>query len=279
MKKKLAILLSVLVAAASFAGCSPAQQTSQNPSASPDASPAADTSWEKVEQAKKLVVGLDIAFPPMGFQDEAGNIVGYDIDLANAVCEDLGIEAELKAIDWSMKEQELNTGKIDVIWNGYTITDERKEMVDFTPAYLANRQIIITMADSAISKKADLAGIKIGVQAASTAIDAMAADPIYEQIKDAVNEYPENASAMLALETDKVQAVVVDEVVGKYYLSKNEGKFKILEENFGEEEYGIGVRKGDKALAEKIASALKDLKANGKAAEISIKWFGEDISK
>lgn len=228
-----------------------------------------------------LIVGLDDTFAPMGFKDESGEIVGFDIDLAKAMGEKLGKAIEFQSIDWSMKETELNAGNIDFIWNGYSINDERKEKVDFSVPYLKNKQIIITLADSDINTKADLAGKTIAAQTGSTAVSAIEAEPeVMETFKDGKPvTYESNNDVLMDLEAGRVDAAVADEVIIKYYISKKgESKFKILEENFGDEEYGVGMRKGDTALVEAFNKAYGELKAEGKLAEISTKWFGEDIT-
>ena len=117
----------------------------------------------------KVIVGFDNTFVPMGFLDEDGNTVGFDVDLAKETFKRLGMEVEFQPIDWSMKETELNSGNVDVLWNGYSLSPERKKIVSYSDPYLQNKQIIVTMADSNINKKADLAGKEVGTQQESTA--------------------------------------------------------------------------------------------------------------
>ena len=112
-------------------------------------------SWSAIEDRGKLVVGIDDTFAPMGFRDENNELAGYDIEMAKAVSEKLGIAFEFQTIDWSMKESELNAGNIDLIWNGYSITDTRKQQVAFSEPYLENRQLIITLADSGSGREND----------------------------------------------------------------------------------------------------------------------------
>ena len=228
-----------------------------------------------------LVVGLDDTFAPMGFRDENGEITGFDIDLAKAMGEKLGKKIEFQSIDWNMKETELNGGNIDFIWNGYSISDERKKQVDFSVPYLKNRQIIITLADSDIATKADLEGKVVAAQTGSTAVDAIEAEPeVMATFKDGKPvTYESNNDVLMDLEAGRVDAAVADEIIIRYYISKKgEEKYKILEEDFGEEEYGVGMRKGDTAMVEAFNKAYKELKEDGTVAEISTKWFGEDIT-
>ena len=123
------------------------------------------------EQDKKMVIGIDDKFAPMGFRDENNEIVGFDIDYAKAAAEKMGMTAEFQPIDWKTKESELSSGRIDLIWNGYTITDERKEKVLFTKPYLRNAQVVATLADSDITKLDDLEGKVVGLQSLSSASD------------------------------------------------------------------------------------------------------------
>ena len=271
MKKVLAVVLAgVLTVCFILSGCG-----EQTPASTDSQSVAEDISLQKVKESNKLVVGLDVAFPPMGFLDENNEIVGFDVDLAKEVGKMLGVEVELRPIDWKSKELELKSGKVDVLWNGYTITEKRKEEVLFSDPYLNNRQIIIVKADSPIQAKADIVNGSVGLQSGSTAADAIEADPIYSQIKSKLMMYDDNNTAMMDLEADRVASVVVDEVVGKYYLSQHEGQYRILEEDFGDEQYGVGFRKEDIALRDAVQEALDTIKENGKGDEISQKWFGE----
>ena len=125
-------------------------------------------------QARKVVVGLDDNFPPMGFRDANNQIVGFDIDMAKEASKRLGMEVEFKPIDWSAKEAELNGKRVDVLWNGLTITEERKKNISFTAPYMANHQIIVVGTASPIKLKADLAGKVVGAQDGSSATDAIA---------------------------------------------------------------------------------------------------------
>lgn len=269
MTKKILTVAFALVLALSFAltGC--------NFSNTPGA--GGDDSWNKIAEKKLMIVGLDVKFPPMGFMDENNSIVGFDVDMAMAVGKKLGISVQLNPIDWKSKEMELKSGKVDVLWNGYTITEERKKEVLFSEPYLNNRQIVIVKQDSPINKKDDLAGVKIGLQSGSTAYDAIQADPLYPQLENNLMMYDDNNTAMMDLDVGRTQAVVVDEVVGNWYLSKHQGKYRILDEDFGSEQYGVGFRKEDKAFRDKVQEALNELKADGTAAKISTKWFGADV--
>ncbi|WP_284646034.1 amino acid ABC transporter substrate-binding protein [Paenibacillus silviterrae] len=224
---------------------------------------------------KKLVIGIDDKFAPMGFRDEKNEIVGFDIDYAKAAVEKMGMQAQFQPIDWKTKETELNSGRIDLIWNGYTITDERKGKVLFTKPYLKNAQVVVTLAKSNLAKMDELSGKTVGLQSLSSAADALNASPVKSKLKS-VTEYADNVLALNDLKIGRVDAVVIDEIVIKYYMSKEKGTFKLLSESLAPEEYGIGVKKGNEALLQKLQKALDELNQDGTAANISQKWFGED---
>ncbi|MED4054460.1 amino acid ABC transporter substrate-binding protein [Niallia taxi] len=223
-----------------------------------------------------LVIGIDDKFAPMGFRDENNEIVGFDIDYAKAAAEKMDMKVEFQPIDWETKESELSSGRIDLIWNGYTITDERKKKVLFTKPYLKNAQVVVTLADSKVTKLDDLEGKVVGLQSLSSAADALDADPIKSKIKT-VTEFSDNVSALNDLKNGRLNAVVIDEIVIDYYMTKEEGSFKILDESLAPEEYGVGVKKGNEELLEKLQKALDEMNEDGTAAEISDKWFGDDI--
>jgi polar amino acid transport system substrate-binding protein len=266
MKKR--TLLASLALTAVLAACGKSEPAAT--AAAPTAAPVAAT---------KIVVGLDDNFPPMGFRNEKNELVGFDIDMATEATKRLGIEVQFKPIDWSAKEAELNGKRIDVLWNGLTILESRKEHIAFTDPYMANHQIIIVKAGSDITDKAGLAGKVVGVQEASSAVDAMKKEEeVFKSFKE-FKQFGDNITALMDLETGRLDAVVVDEVVGRFHVAKKADAYTVLEDNFGTEDYGVGFRKEDTELLGKVNQALKDMKADGAAAEISKKWFGENIVK
>ena len=264
MKKTVSILLASLAAATLFTACG------KKPEAPAAAAPAA---------AQAIVIGLDDNFPPMGFRDDKGELVGFDIDLAREAGKRIGVEVQFKPIDWSAKEAELNGKRIDVLWNGLTILESRKEHIAFTDPYMANRQIIIVKAGSDIKDKAGLAGKVIGVQESSSAVDAMKKEEAVSKTFKELKQFGDNITALMDLEAGRLDAVVVDEVVGRFHVAKKPDAYVVLADNFGTEDYGVGFRKEDTELLGKVNQVLKDMKADGSAAEISKKWFGENIVK
>lgn len=235
---------------------------------------ACSQSKEKAND-ETLIIGIDDKFAPMGFRDENNEIVGFDIDLAKAAVEKMGKTAIFQPIDWKTKETELSSGRIDLIWNGYTITDERKEKVLFTKPYLKNAQIVATLADSNLSKLDDLSGKNVGLQSLSSAADALNDNPIKSEI-NTVTEFSDNVLALSDLKIGRVDAVVIDEVVINYYMSQEKDTFKVLDESLAPEEYGVGVKKGNEKLLDELQKTLDEMNEDGTASKISQKWFGKD---
>ncbi len=263
MKKILVLLLVIAAASLLFAGGTKESE--------------GDTSLTDVKEKAVFILGLDDSFPPMGFRDEKGEIVGFDIDLAREVCRRMGVELKLQPIDWDAKILDLNSGDIDAIWNGLTITPERQESVTFSKPYIANRQIIVVKADSGIDSIAALAGRKVGLQLGSSAENAVLSNPGAAESFAEMAKYQDNVQALMDLEVGRIDAVVVDEILGRYYISKKPGLFSVASEAFAEEQYGIGFRLGDQALAAEVDRILDEMDKDGAAGEISAKWFGEDV--
>ncbi|MGX7204222.1 amino acid ABC transporter substrate-binding protein [Enterococcus pingfangensis] len=242
-----------------------------------------DDSWKTIEKDKKVTIGLDDTFVPMGFKDEDGKIVGFDVDLAKEVFKEYDIEAEFQPIDWSMKESELANGTIDLIWNGYTVTKSREKKVLFSDAYAQNEQVLVTKKDSNITEAEGMKDKVLGAQEGSSGYEAF--NNQTEILKDIVKEndatlYASFNEAMIDLENGRIDGLLIDKVYADYYL-KQAGKldaFNIFSVGFKNEDFAVGARKGDKELVEKINSAFKDLQENGKYGEISKKWFGEELT-
>ncbi|MDO6387756.1 amino acid ABC transporter substrate-binding protein [Uliginosibacterium sp. 31-12] len=266
MKKLTALVAAALTTSLLLGACGKKEETQI----------AAEASAPVV--ATKIVVGLDDHFPPMGFRDEKNELVGFDIDMAKEAAKRLGMEVEFKPIDWSAKEAELNGKRIDVLWNGLTITEERRTNIGFTAPYLENHQIVIVATNSPIKTKAELAGKIVGVQEGSSAVDAVNKDPAGKTLKE-LKQFGDNVTALMDLSAGRLDAIVVDEVVGRYYAAKKPADYVVLGDNFGTEEYGVGVRKDDSELLGKLDKAMADMKADGAAAKISERWFGKNIVK
>ncbi|MDR2504885.1 MAG: amino acid ABC transporter substrate-binding protein [Oscillospiraceae bacterium] len=240
---------------------------------------SADNSLELVKEAGKLILGFDASFPPMGYTQDDGSFAGFDLDVAAEVVKLLGVELELQPIDWSAKDLELNVSRsIDCIWNGFTITEERRETVNYSIPYLGNAQVLVIRADAGYETLADLAGKPLGLQAGSSAVDALADAPEFAATLSDVAEFGDYMVALLDLEQGGVDAVLMDTVVANYYITEKGANLSILGEALVPEQFGIGFRKEDIALTDAVNAALIELKANGTLGEISTKWFGSDIT-
>ena len=239
---------------------------------------AADGSWEKIKLNGKFVLGLDDEFPPMGFRDDNNEIVGFDIEMAKAAAEYLGVEVELKPVIWDTVLLSLNGGEIDCVWNGMSVTDARKKEITFSKSYVNSDQIIVTPAGSGIKTKADMAGKTVGTQMGSSTLDALDTDPATRDSFGELREYETFTKAMMDLDNGRLDAVVIDGIAfyGDFNV-KAPDAYSVLSENFGSEEMAVGLRQTDSEWINKVNEALNYLKSSGKAAEISVKWFGADI--
>src|SRR5574344_537685 len=270
MKKNvLVVCAAVMALVLSSVGCSKSNVK---------ASGTTDTSLADLQKNGALVLGLDDSFPPLGFRDENNTIVGYDIDLAAEVAKRLGVTLQCQPIDWSAKEQELNTGKIDCIWNGFTMTPERQEAMAFTKAYLNNAQVVVVRADSGITGIADMKGKTIGVQSGSSAQDAIEATPDFKNSLKEIVEFKENITALNDLEIKHVDGVVMDQVVANYSITQTGKPYAILPEGLATEQYGVAFKKESVALRDKVQTTLEEMQADGTVTAISNKWFGTDLS-
>ena len=265
MKKTLSILLITALLLSTLVACAE------------DKTSVEDNSLKTVLDKGYIILGLDDTFAPMGFRDENNEIVGFDIDLAKEVAKRLGVELKLQPIEWDSKVLELQSGNIDMIWNGLTITEERRENINFSKPYFNDRQVIIVLQDSSINQKGDLVGAKVGVQLESTASTAVESDEELASQLEEVVKYSSFNEVYMALQAGTLDAMVVDELSGRYAIGKNPGVFRILDEAYGDEQIGIGFRKGEDGLREKIEEILDEMAQDGTGAQISEKWFGEDV--
>ena len=235
-----------------------------------------DTSLQKVLDSKQLILGLDTSFPPMGFTDENNEIVGFDIDVAQEVCNRMGVELVKRPINWDTKEQDLNVGTIDCIWNGMSINASRLEAMNLSDAYMKNEMIFVVPAGSSVKSMDDLSGKTIGVQSGSSAQEILEGWDKYSEITATPLE--DNVEALRQMELGFSDAVFLDSVVANYFITSNNKDYVVLDGNLEAEEYAIGFRKGDQALRDKVQEALSAMKADGSLGEISTKWFGSDVT-
>lgn len=224
-----------------------------------------------------FTVGFDQDFPPMGFVGEDGEYTGFDLELAQETAKRLGLTYVAQPIAWDAKNMELESGNIDCIWNGFTMTG-REDEYTWSEPYMENSQVVVVMEDSGIETLEDLAGKIVEVQADSSAEAALKEMPDLTSTFGTLQTTPDYNTAFMDLEMGSVDAIAMDVIVAGYQMQEREGSFKILEESLASEEYAIGFKKGNTELCEKVQQTLEEMAADGTMAEISEKWFGEDIT-
>lgn len=262
MKKVLSLLLLTIIVLITAAGCSKKE--------------ANLSTLESIKKAGVITFGTDDSFPPMEYRDEQNNLIGFDVDLASAIGEKLGVKAKFTTTDFSGITEALKAGKFDAILATLSITDERKEKILFSDPYIMEGQIVAVKAgNAAINKPADLAGKVAATQLGSTSEQAAKKIQGLKEYK----AYDKVTEAFHDLEIGRIDAVVVDELVGRYYISKSPQDYKVLDEKLSDEPVGIGFRKEDTELRDAVQKAVNDLKADGTLSKISMKWFGTDIYK
>lgn len=266
LRKLLALVMMGIIGLSLLAGCGKSEDTAQQP--------AADTSWDQVKEAGKLVVGLDDAYPPMGFRDENNNLVGFDIDMGAEIEKRLGIKIEWQPTNWDGVIGSLQAKKFDVIISGMTITDERKKEIAFSDPYVKAGQVIVVKSNNDTIKSADdLKGKVVATQLGSSAqsiVEGMT------DVKDKkfYNAFPE---AFNDLEIGRIDALIADATLAPHYMTQKEGAYKVVG-TISEEFMGIGMRQEDVQLREQLNKVIQEMKADGTLKKISEKWFGYDVT-
>lgn len=232
---------------------------------------------DETSEGGTFTVGFDQDFPPMGFVGEDGEYTGFDLELAQETAKRLGLTYVAQPIAWDAKNMELESGNIDCIWNGFTMTG-REDEYTWSEPYMENSQVVVVMEDSEIETLEDLAGKIVEVQADSSAEAALKEMPDLTSTFGTLQTTPDYNTAFMDLEMGSVDAIAMDVIVAGYQMQEREGSFKILEESLASEEYAIGFKKGNTELCEKVQQTLEEMAADGTMAEISEKWFGEDIT-
>lgn len=228
---------------------------------------------------KTLIVGFDAEYPPFGYKDDNGDYVGFDLDLAQEVCDNLGWELVKKPINWDSKDMELNSGTIDCIWNGFTING-REDDYTWSDPYLNNEQVMVVAADSGIEKLSDLAGKNVVVQTASAALDALNSDDNKDLTASfaSLTENENYNTAFMNLDSGAADAIAVDIGVAKYQLSKREeGKYVIMDEPIQSEQYGIGFKKGNEELRDTVWAEVMKLYEAGEVEKLAQQYEVADM--
>ncbi|AEN98655.1 hypothetical protein LSA_01860 [Fructilactobacillus sanfranciscensis TMW 1.1304] len=235
--------------------------------------------WNKVHQQKTVTIGIDDTFVPMGFRDKKGKLIGYDVEMAKAAFEKMGLKPKFQVIDWSMKETELNTGHIDAIWNGYTMTPERAKHAAFTKPYHEDNQVLLTKANSGINTPQDMHGKQLGVQSGSVGFDDFNQNPkvLKQYLGTKPVQYDTFDKAINDVKVGRINAVLIDGDYAKYYLAHNHSNepMKLVKTNFPPDYDAVGLRKQDKTLRKKLNKAIGNLHRDGTEARLSKKYFGD----
>lgn len=297
MKKKvISLFMATAMVMGMFAGCGkkdeaadaanqaetqkeaePAEAASDDDAAGEDAEAEGASGTDRTT----FTVGFDAEYPPYGYMDDNGEYTGFDLELAQAVCDLEGWELVKKPINWDSKDMELNSGSIDCIWNGFTMNG-REDEYTFSVPYVDNSQVIVVAESSGITELSDLAGKTVGVQAASAALDLLQSEEEGGQkaLADtfgALNEFADYNTAFTELQAGALDALAIDVGVAKYQLNSRGEGFVMLDETLNTEQYAIGFRKGDQELCDIVNADLQKLTNDGTVAELAEKYEIADM--
>lgn len=269
IKLSLAVLLLGIIGLMTWRGVANKQSNSED-------------TWTRVTSQKKIVIGLDDSFVPMGFQKQNGQIVGYDVDLAKAVFKQYGVKVDFQPMDWSMNVTELRNKTIDLIWNGFSINPQRAQAVLFSEPYLDNQQVLISKTKDHVNSFADMKGKVVGVQSGSTGAIQMDKRPAL--LKNLVKNqepilYSSFTDAFIDLNAGRIQGLLIDSVYAGYYINHqpHPEQYVQVKSEFNAEKYAVGMRKEDTLLKQKIDQGLNRLAQNGELARINAKWFNNRV--
>lgn len=298
MKKTLAMLLCGAMTMALLVGCGngsadATQTTAEETEATTEATESTDETeatetteeTEATEEANPesdrttFVVGFDAEYPPYGYMDDNGEYTGFDLELAQAVCDMEGWELTKTPIDWDSKDMELNSGSIDCIWNGFTING-REDDYTWSDPYCDNSQVIVVAEDSGISTLADLAGKNVGVQTASAALSVLSDEEQQKALADTFGSlqlFSDYNSAFSELLAGSLDAIAIDIGVANYQISSRGEGYVILSETLNSEQYGVGFKLGNESLRDIVNADLKKLAEDGTVAELAEKYGISDL--
>lgn len=287
MKKRVVCAALVSIMTMSLAACSggaasaPAETKAESTEAKTEAAEttekAAEAEGETKAEGGTLIVGFDQDFPPMGFMGDDGEYTGFDLELAQEAAKRLGLEYKPQPIAWDAKDMELESGNIDCIWNGFTMTG-REDGYTWSEPYMENSQVFVVAGDSGIKSQADLAGKVVECQVDSSAEAALKEVPDLTATFAQLLTTADYNTAFMDLEQGAVDAIAMDVVMAGYQISQRNADFVILEDSLAAEEYAIGFKKGNTELKDKVQGALEEMAADGTLKTISEKWFGKDIT-
>lgn len=278
--KRVTGFAAVLMAAAmvfTMAGCG----SSKDADTSAKKETKTEDSKDKENSDKQFIVGFDAEYPPYGYKDDNGEYVGFDLDLAQEVCARNGWELVKQPIDWDSKDMELNSGSIDCIWNGFTMTG-REDDYTWSKPYVDNSIVVVVKEGSGIEKKEDLAGKVVAVQADSSGLAALTDEEDNEEnLKLAASfsdlqQVADYNTAFMNLEAGAVDAIVVDIGVADYQLESRTG-FAMLDDKIRTEQYAVGFKLGNEELRDQVQSTLDEMVKDGTFDDIAKKWDLSDM--
>ncbi len=284
MKKVLALLMCGVMSMALLTGCgsdgaaetnADAEEVADNTAGSEEAGAEEAASGERTT----FTVGFDAEYPPYGYMDDNGEYTGFDLELAQAVCELEGWELVKTPIDWDSKDMELNSGSIDCIWNGFTVNG-REDDYTWSDPYCDNSQVIVVAENSGITTLADLAGKTVGVQAASAALDVLSDEEQQKALADTfktLQQFSDYNSAFTELMAGSLDAVAIDIGVANYQIESRGEGYVILDEKLNSEKYAVGFKLGNEELRDIVNADIKKLAEDGTVAELAEKYGITDL--
>lgn len=285
MKRKVLALVLASVTAFSLTACgSSSTSSSAADSSSAEASESSASESTAESSAPEsgaadgvLTVGFDAEYPPYGYMGDDGEYTGFDLELAQAVCDLEGWELVKTPINWDSKDIELNSGSIDCIWNGFT-RNGREDDYTFSISYVDNSQVMVVAKDSGITSFDDLAGKIVGVQQASAALDVLDGDQAaLAATFGELQQFSDYNTAFTELQAGALQALAIDVGVAKYQIESRGDGYTILDETLNSEEYAVGCRKGDTELADTLSKDIKKLYEDGTVMELAEKYGIADM--
>ena len=281
MKRAWSILLAASLMTALFAGCNQGASDETTQTEESAQTQETETTEEETASDTTFTVGFDAEFPPYGYKDENGEYVGFDLDLAQEVCDRNGWTLVKQPIDWDSKDMELDSGTIDCIWNGFTMNG-REEDYTWSDPYVDNSQVVVVKSDSGIESLDDLAGKIVVVQADSSALAALTSDDATEENKALAASFADLQqvgdynSAFMNLESGAVEAIAIDVGVASYQVESRGDEFKILDDVISSEQYAIGFKLGNETLRDEVQASLDEMVEDGTFMEIATEWGLED---
>ncbi len=295
MKKKvLSMILAAAMGASLLAGCGSSNDTKSEDNTKKDAADDAQADSDEADgdqaavddqeqsgDKKTFTVGFDAEYPPYGYMDENGEYTGFDLELAQAVCELEGWELVKKPISWDAKDMELESGAVDCLWNGFTMNGREGEYT-FSVPYVDNSQVIVVAENSGIETLADLAGKTVGVQAASAALTLLESDEEGGQkaLADtfaSLNQFADYNTAFTELQAGALDALAIDVGVANYQLKTRGEGYKILDEALNTEQYAVAFKLGNEELRDIVDADLEKLTQDGTVAELAEKYEISDM--